>query len=170
MVTPYIAYLRIAYWWAILSALIIRIAYHNYENLFSCFIRTHTMHRVWGGSLFIIICVFKCLLKSITGKLYNFMFLSSKMRASPQNASPRGVKVTLVVFFFTFLHYAFSNVSSYDLPVRMHSHIDCTCLAFLHCGFSNVSSKCLPVKMHSHLTALVWFFSTVGFQMSPQIA
>ena len=71
------------------------------------------------------------------------------------------------------------------------NHIDCICFTFLHCVFSNGSSNRLPEKMHSrigciHMTyisvrfqiwrskvalvAFVWLFSTVCFQMSPQIA
>ena len=73
----------------------------------------------------------------------------------------------------------------------MHICNGCICLVFLHCAFSNVSSNRLPEKMHSrigciHMTyisvrfqiwrskvalvAFVWLFSTVCFQMSPQIA
>ena len=49
----------------------------------------------------------------------------------------------------TFLHSAFSNVSSNYQRQRMHNHIGCICLTFLRCGFSNGSSKCLPGRMHS---------------------
>ena len=48
-----------------------------------------------------------------------------------------------------------------NMPERMHGNTGCICLAFLHCASSNVSLKCLP---------LIWFFSTVCFQMSPYIA
>ena len=43
-----------------------------------------------------------------------------------------------------------------NMPERMHGYTGCICLAFLHCASSNVSLKCLP---------LIWFFSTVCFQM-----
>ena len=41
----------------------------------------------------------------------------------------------------------------------MHSHIGCICLTFLHCAFSNVSSNGLNEKMHSHIgyICLIWW-------------
>ena len=50
----------------------------------------------------------------------------------------------------TFLHCAFSNVSSNNLPERMRIHTGCICLTFLHCVFSNVFSKCLPEKRQNY--------------------
>ena len=51
----------------------------------------------------------------------------------------------------TFLHCAFSNVSSNCLPERMQSHIGCICSTFPHCEFSNVSSKYLRQRMQNHI-------------------
>ena len=67
----------------------------------------------------------------------------------------------------TFLHCAFSNVSSKRLAERMHNHTGCICLIFLHCAFSNVSSKGLHERMHNHtgcicLTFLHCAFSNVS--------
>ena len=50
----------------------------------------------------------------------------------------------------SFLHCAFSNVSSSCLPEMMQNHTGCICLTFLHCVFSNVSSKNLNQSMHNH--------------------
>ena len=72
---------------------------------------------------------------------------------------PRGCIVTLVTFF-SFLHCAFSYVSSNGLSERMHSCIRCICLAFLHCVFSTVPSKLLHKKI-----VFLWLFSAVDFQM-----
>ena len=97
--------------------------------------------------------------------------------------------VQFIPFFWT--QSVFSYGSSNRLPEKKHSHIGCICLIFLHCVFSNASSNRLPEKMQSrigciHMTyisvrfqiwrskvalvAFVWLFSTVCFQMSPQIA
>ena len=99
----------------------------------------------------------------------------------------------------TFLHCVFSNVSSNGPPERMHNHTGCICLTFPHCVFlnvssilwhrklhsyigciwltflhgasSNVSSNCLHEWLYnSHWLILVRFFSTVCFQVFPQIA
>ena len=43
-------------------------------------------------------------------------------------------------------------------------------LAFLHCMFSDVSSNSLQEKRHSRIGCICVTFSTVCFQMSPQIA
>ena len=58
----------------------------------------------------------------------------------------------------TFLHSAFSNVSSICLPRKRHSHIGCICLAFLHCAFSNVYSNCFSEKRQSHIGCICWTF------------
>ena len=52
----------------------------------------------------------------------------------------------------------------------MHNHTDCTCTTFLHYAFSNVPSNGLLERMHSHTDCIYLIFSTVYFQMSPQIA
>ena len=65
---------------------------------------------------------------------------------------------------------AFSNVSSSGLPQRMTSYTGCICLAFPHCVYSNASSNRLPEKRHCHIGCIVFLFSTVRFQMCPQIA
>ena len=70
----------------------------------------------------------------------------------------------------SFLHCDFSNGSSNDLPERMHKHKGCICLSFLHCAFSNVSSKHLDQSRHNHIGCICLIFTTVHFQMSPQIA
>ena len=58
----------------------------------------------------------------------------------------------------TFLHSAFSNVSSICLPRKRHSHIGCICLAFLNCSFSNVYSNCFSEKRQSHIGCICWTF------------
>ena len=45
------------------------------------------------------------------------------------------------------IYCVFSNVSSNDLPGRMHSHNGHICLTFLHCVFSSASANCLPRRM-----------------------
>ena len=92
---------------------------------------------------------------------------------------------------FSFLPCAFSNVSSNGPPQTMPSHTGCICMVFLHCAFSNLSSNCdakshwlhlfdfLPHFVFSNvcprrciitLVGFVRLFSTVHFQMCPQIA
>ena len=44
------------------------------------------------------------------------------------------------------------------------------CLTFLHCAFSNVSSNRMHEKYGVTLVTFVWLFSIECFQMSPQIA
>ena len=51
--------------------------------------------------------------------------------------------------YLTFLHCAFSNVSSNCLNERMQKYTGCICLIFLHCAFSNVSSGHLPDMLHT---------------------
>ena len=71
----------------------------------------------------------------------------------------------------TFFRCEFSNVSSNCLPEKRHSCICCICLTFLHCVLSNVSSKSLDLKRQSHIIGCICSnFSTVRFQMCPQIA
>ena len=82
------------------------------------------------------------------------------------NFIPNSVSIGFICL--TFLHCAFSNVSSNRLPKKRHSHIGCIYLTFLHCAFSNVVSNRLPEKMHSRigcicLTCLCHFaFSNVA--------
>ena len=84
---------------------------------------------------------------------------------SPQMTRLKGCIIRLVAF----LQCEFSNVSSNDLLEKRHSHIGYICLTFLHCALSDVFSNCLPVRMQSHIALFVALFSTVYFQMGPQI-
>ena len=76
----------------------------------------------------------------------------------------------------TFLHCVFKNVSSNCLPDWIQNHTGCIVLVFLHCVFLNKSSNGLPDRMHlciifgRPLVVFVWPFSTVRFQITPQIA
>ena len=72
------------------------------------------------------------------------------------NFIPNSVSIGFICL--TFLHCAFSNVSSNRLPKKRHSHIGCICLSFLHCAFSNVSSNRLPNKRHSHIDCICLTF------------
>ena len=65
--------------------------------------------------------------------------------------------------YLTFLHYAFSNVSSNCLHENRHSHIDCICLIFLHCAFLNVASNCLPQRMKNHIGRICLAFLHCSF-------
>ena len=69
----------------------------------------------------------------------------------------------------TFPHCGFPYESSNDLPERMHNYTGNICLTFLHCVFLDASSNCLREDILT-LVAFVFLFSTVRFQMSPQIA
>ena len=60
--------------------------------------------------------------------------------------------------YLTFLHCAFSNVSSNGLSEKRQSHISCICLTFLHCAFSNVSANGLDGKRHSHIGCICLTF------------
>merc|ERR1711963_97158 len=62
---------------------------------------------------------------------------------------------------FTFLHWAFSNVSLNLLLQMMHSYICCICSAFFHHLFSNVSSNHLQEKKHIHI-GYICLISIVG--------
>ena len=107
----------------------------------------------------------------------------------PKSASLRWCMFTLLAFvrykitqvaFFTFLHYVFRNWFSNRLHDRMQKHTGCIYLTCRQCVFLNVSSNyLLGHNMHSHtgcrgyiitLVAIIRFVSTVGFQMSLQIA
>ena len=95
-------------------------------------------------------------------------FLHSAFQMCPQTTCLRGGIVTLIAFF-TFLHCAFSNVSSNCLPLRMQSHIGCICFVFSTVHFQMyLQTTCLRRGIVT-LVAFVWLFSTVRFQMSPQI-
>ena len=117
--------------------------------------------------------------------LYVFVFLNVISKHLDQNTHSHTGYVCLA-----FLHCAFSNVSSNGLQQKMHSHIGCICLTFLHCALSQVSSTCiitlvafdfsplcvfrciLKVKWPASevtLVTFVWLFSTVRFQMCPQM-
>ena len=54
---------------------------------------------------------------------------------------------------------------------KMRSHTGYISLIYLHCVFSNEPLTRWPEWMHSYiaLVAVVWLFSTVGFQMNLQI-
>ena len=73
--------------------------------------------------------------------------------------------------------YKVTLVAFIQLSTVFESHTGCTSLTFLHCAFSNVSSNCLPLKMQSHifqlspcLKTIWWYLFTVRFQISSQIA
>ena len=87
----------------------------------------------------------------------------------PTNCLLENIDIHTGCICLIFLQCASSNVSSYCLPERMQSHTGCFCLTLLHCAFSNVPSSCLPQRTYFY-TAFVWFFSTVHYQTSPQIA
>ena len=54
----------------------------------------------------------------------------------------------------------------------MQSHTDCICLVLFHCAFSSVFSNCQFEKKQNciALVVVVWLFSSVCFQMRPQMA
>ena len=81
----------------------------------------------------------------------------------PQIACLKGCIITMIAFVCLF-SIVFLNVSAKSLDQSRQSHIDCICLTFHHCAFSNVSSNYLLT-----LVAYVGLFSTVCFQMWPQI-
>ena len=68
-----------------------------------------------------------------------------------------------IVALVTFLHRAFSNVSSDQLPQKMQSHVVCIYFIFLHCAFSNVSSDHLPQKMQSLIVCIYFIFLHCAF-------
>ena len=81
------------------------------------------------------------------------------------NFIPNSVSIGFI--WLTFLHCAFSNVSSNRLPNKRHSHIGCICLTFPHCVLSNVASNCLHGRRNSHigcifLASLLCAFSNVS--------
>ena len=70
--------------------------------------------------------------------------------------------------YAAFLRCVVSDVLSNRVHEKRHSHIACICSTFLHycVVFSNVTSMHLDQSRRSHI---VWFFSTVHFQIIPQI-
>ena len=48
----------------------------------------------------------------------------------------------------------------------MHIHIGCTYLTFLHCAFSNVSSNRLPEKIQSRIA--LWVKASSGVKKGPK--
>ena len=91
------------------------------------------------------------------------------LQMSPQNTSPKRGKVTLAALF-TFPFCAFSNASSYCQPQKRHSHIGCTCWLFSTVRFQMPPQMACLRRGIITLVALIWLFSTVHFQMCPQIA
>ena len=89
-----------------------------------------------------------------------FTYSTVRFQVFPQidyperDSSIRAGIVTFVCIYFTFLHCAFSKVSSNRLPESMQSHIGCICLSFLHCAFSNVSLNLLLQMMHSYICCI----------------
>ena len=65
------------------------------------------------------------------------------------------------------LYCVFSNVYSNHLPEKMHSNISYICLT--HCVLSNVSWNFFHGKRNSNTGCICLTFSTVCFQMTPQI-
>ena len=65
------------------------------------------------------------------------------------------------------LYCVFSNVYSNHLPEKMHSNISYICLT--HCVLSNVSWNFFHGKINSNTGCICLTFSTVCFQMTPQI-
>ena len=68
------------------------------------------------------------------------------------------IKYHIGCICLTFLHCAFSCVSSNCLPERKQSHISCICSTFLQCVLSCVSSNGLPLRMQSHIGCICFTF------------
>ena len=99
-------------------------------------------------------------------------FLHCKVASVFSNGLADGLRSDIGCTCLTFLRYAFSNVFSKHFDQNMHNYTGCTCTTCLHWTFSNVSWKCLNWSMHNELmmpASIVFFFSMVQFQMSPQI-
>ena len=64
---------------------------------------------------------------------------------------------------FTFCHLCVIKCLLKGLPEKMHSDINCICLAFLHCRFSNDSSNCLHQQMNSHIGCIYLTFLRCAF-------
>ena len=87
-----------------------------------------------------------------------------------QTVCTRGCMVTVAAFVWLFLHCVFSNASS----ICLHWQMYLVALVALVCFFSTVGFQMVPQITCLRgciitLVAFVWLFSTVGFQMSPQI-
>ena len=76
------------------------------------------------------------------------LFSTMGFQMCPQIVCPRRCKVGCICF--AFLHYAFSNVSSNYLHVRMQNRTGSICSIFLPCGFSNDFGHFLSRKRQSH--------------------
>ena len=89
------------------------------------------------------------------------------------NVSSKGLREKMqshiVCICKAFHQCEFSYAPSKQLPKQKHNHIGCICVIFLLSEFSNVASNCLVEKIHSHIGCICFTFSTVCFQMCPQM-
>ena len=111
---------------------------------------------------------------------YNYTFVAKKSshKSSCLNqlyyfwAIENILEFTCVTYMLHMYEYVYVTCVTYvmDNFIPNSVFIGFICLTFLHCAFSNVSSNCLHEKGKVTFVALVWLFSTVRFQMSPQIS
>ena len=102
--------------------------------------------------------------------LFYFNFLHCAFSNVCSNGLPEKRHSHIDCICLAFLHYVFSNASSNYLHLRMQSRIGCICLAFLHCAFSNVPSNSMPLRMQSRIGCICLTFPNVRFLMCIQIA
>ena len=110
-------------------------------------------------------CLRGCMVKLLA---FVRFFSTVCFQMSPQMANSRGCIVTLVAFIcfvstLWALCFCILDVSWHAQSHWLHL------FGFLHCRFSNVSTKCLYKRMYSYIGCIFCPFSTVCFQMFPQI-
>ena len=66
-------------------------------------------------------------------------------------------------------HWAIAQPNPATLNERRQNCIDCICSTFIHCVFSGVYSNSRPQGVQIQTSCIFLNFSTVCFQMSPQI-
>ena len=110
----------------------------------------------------------KCLLRKAPCQMFRYFSLFFQMYPQPLlfNFYQLCIFIWLHLLGFS-LYCVFSNVYSNHLPEKMHSNISYICLT--HCVLSNVSWNFFHGKRNSNTGCICLTFSTVCFQMTPQI-
>ena len=129
-----------------------------YENFCKELLRLYTPPNLFGPWPFLL----GRALGSSCSVAVVWLFSAVYFQMSFQTTFLRKCIVTLVAFVCSFLQWTFSNVSSNDLPERMHICIGCICYAFLHYEFSNVSSNGSSERTHSHTDCICYTFLHSG--------
>ena len=70
-----------------------------------------------------------------------------------------------VICIFFSCKYSINFLGLVLVCFQMSPKMACTCITFLHCAFSNVSSNGLLERMHSHIGCICLFFPRCAFSI-----